>query len=184
MRYVRDPLPTVPLAEYLEALKNAPVRQRLTLPLPPVTDGDLVYGLMVNELITPWGAVLAAFPVRWTEHRFDDPEVLEPVEFTTESRLAVTPQPVNDYAVKQVLYSTALYRAEILPGFDDTRTPGFIGRRAHPEDQEALLVFEKNEKPVRDLAWVPPALRAKCRLTKMGICCPVEDLSAADVYCA
>ena len=49
--------------DFWKAVEHLPVRQQLVLPLPVLSEGERVFGLMRNELKTPWGVFLASFPV-------------------------------------------------------------------------------------------------------------------------
>ncbi len=178
-----EELPCITPAEFAEAVKDAPLIQRLDLPLPVLKSGRTVFGLMVNELPTPWGPVIGAFPVSWTEHCFDDPTPEKPAEVEVRWLAKVQVKSDDPEAAARILAQHGLYDAEIRPGFEDTRTPGFEGRTKDAPDGWARLVFEDSGEPVKDLCWVPPLMRSALRAEPDGtLAAPLQALDENDIF--
>ena len=169
--------------DFWKAVEHLPVRQQLVLPLPVLSEGERVFGLMRNELKTPWGVFLASFPVYWQMKSFEKPHVISPVEITEKHLAKVELKTDDPYLLAKILQKVGLYKTTIDDDFEDVRTPGFIGRiDAECRDGEAKLLFENTDTPVTDLVWVPRDMRADCRVTPEAVFAPIADLEKHDVY--
>ena len=178
---MKSDLPRVSLYEFAQALKRAEVSQRLVLPIPVLSEGEMRFGIVVNEMRLPWGRLSAAYPVRWRVHDFSDPEPVEPVEFTQKRELRAELSPNDPILIQRLLNETELYRTTVGERWEDARTPGFFGRvEAEVPEGYAALRFLEGEAPVRELHWLPKPLREKAKATASGLALPIEALSAAD----
>lgn len=178
-----DELPSVTPAEFAAAVKDAPLIQRLDLPLPVLKSGRTVFGLMVNELPTPWGPVISSFPVSWTEHCFDDPTPAAPAEVAVRWLAKVRVKSDDPEAAVRILAKHGLYDTVVRPGYEDTRTPGFEGKTEGAPQGWARLVFEDSGEPVTELRWVPPAMRAHVRAEPDGVlAAPQRVLDENDIF--
>ena len=169
--------------EFWKAVEHLPVKQQLVLPLPLLNEGDTVFGLMRNELRTPWGIFLASFPVSWRRKCFEKPRVLEPVEITQKQLAKIELKTDDPYLLTKILQKVGLFKTDIDDDFEDVRTPGFVGRvDADCLEGEAKLVFEDTDAPVDDLIWVPRDMRNVCRVAEGTVFAPKDVLERHDVY--
>ena len=108
--------------EFWKAVEHLPVKQQLVLPLPLLNEGDTVFGLMRNELRTPWGIFLASFPVSWRRKCFEKPRVLEPVEITQKQLAKIELKTDDPYLLTKILQKVGLFKTDI----DDDFLRGFV----------------------------------------------------------
>ena len=169
--------------EFWKAVEHLPVRQQLVLPLPVLTEGDTVFGLMRNELKTPWGIFLASFPVSWRIKSFEKPHVLQPVEITEKHLAKIELKTDDPYLLAKILQKVGLYKTTIDDDFEDVRSASFIGLTDEScREDEVKLVFEETEAPVDDLVWVPRAMRHACRTENGCLYAPKAALEAQNIY--